>query len=88
MGQPFDLTGKKVWVAGHRGMVGSAIMRRLDREPCEVLTVGREAVDLRSQAAVRGWMESARPEVVVLAAGKVGGILANSERPAEFSTTT
>ena len=80
----FSLEGKKIWVAGHRGMVGSAIVRRLEKGPCEILTVGRDAVDLRQQQAVQDWMEVERPEVVFLAAAKVGGIKANDTYPAEF----
>jgi len=80
----FPLAGKRVWVAGHRGMVGSAVVRRLSQENCEVLTAGRDQVDLRRQAEVETWMEQARPEVVVLAAAKVGGILANDSYPADF----
>lgn len=81
---PFDLSGKRVFVAGHRGMVGSAIVRRLAKEDCEVLTVGREAVDLLDQSAVRRWMSDQRPDAVVLAAAKVGGIQANASQPADF----
>lgn len=80
----YDLRGKRVWVAGHRGMVGAAIVRRLAREGCEVLTAGRGEVDLREQAEVRDWMRRANPDAVFLAAAKVGGILANDTRPAEF----
>jgi GDP-L-fucose synthase len=80
----FDLRGRRVWVAGHHGMVGSAVVRRLEREPCEILTVERSAVDLRRQSDVEGWMMKQRPDVVILAAATVGGILANSSRPAEF----
>lgn len=80
----FDLSGKRVWVAGHRGMVGSALVRRLASEGCEVLTVGRETVDLRDQAGVRRWMEDTRPQAVLLAAAKVGGILANDTYPVDF----
>lgn len=80
----FSLDGKRVWVAGHRGMAGSAIVRRLEREPCEILTVGRESVDLRRQAEVEDWMAEARPDAVFLAAALVGGIHANNSRPAEF----
>lgn len=81
---PFSLEGKRVWVAGHRGMAGSAIVRRLAQENCEVLTVGRDRVDLCRQADVEHWMAETRPEVVFLAAALVGGIHANNSRPAEF----
>jgi len=80
----YSLKGKRVWVAGHRGMAGSAIARRLRAEDCELLTVGRDEVDLRDQAAVARWMGERRPQAVFLAAAKVGGILANDTRPAEF----
>lgn len=80
----YDLVGKRVWVAGHRGMVGSAVVRRLASENCEVLTVGRQELDLTNQAAVNAWMEKTRPDAIVLAAAKVGGIHANNTMPAEF----
>lgn len=80
----YSLEGKRVWVAGHRGMVGSAIVRRLAREGCEIVTAGRDVVDLRDQAAVRRWVGEVRPQAVFLAAATVGGILANDTRPAEF----
>src|SRR3954470_8362132 len=80
----YRLEGKRVWVAGHRGMVGAAVVRRLASERCEILTVGRGEVDLRRQAEVESWMRRARPQAVVLAAATVGGILANDTRPAEF----
>jgi len=80
----FDLTGKRVWVAGHRGMVGAAVVRRLESEPCQVLTVGRDGLDLRDQTAVQRWMDANRPDAVVVAAAKVGGILANDRLPADF----
>jgi GDP-L-fucose synthase len=80
----FLLTGKRVWVAGHRGMVGSAIVRRLGIEGCTVLTVGRGEVDLRRQAETEAWIAHHRPEAVFLAAATVGGIHANDTRPAEF----
>lgn len=81
----FDLTGARVWVAGHRGMVGSAMVRRLAAEPVEsVLTVNRSEVDLRRQSDVESWVTKNRPDVVVLAAAKVGGILANDRYPADF----
>lgn len=80
----YELSGKRVWVAGHRGMVGSAIVRRLERENCEVLTVGRGDVDLCNQAQTAEWIARTKPQAVFLAAAKVGGILANDTRPAEF----
>lgn len=79
----FDLTGLKVYVAGHRGMVGAALVRRLEQEPCEVLTASR-GVDLREQQAVREWFANERPDAVILAAAKVGGIWANDNAPGEF----
>lgn len=84
IGQPYDLTGKRVFVAGHRGMVGSAIVRRLRSETCTMLTADRAEVDLKNQAAVRNWFAVNRPDAVVLAAAKVGGILANDSYPADF----
>jgi GDP-L-fucose synthase len=80
----FRLAGRRVFVAGHRGMVGSAIVNRLAREGCEILTVVRSEVDLRDQTAVRRWMRERQPQAVFLAAATVGGILANDSRPAEF----
>jgi len=80
----YNLQGKRVWVAGHRGMVGSAIVRRLEQEDCEILTVGRDTVDLANQAQTSEWIMENRPQAVFLAAAKVGGILANDTRPAEF----
>jgi len=79
-----SLSGRRVWVPGHRGMVGSAIVRRLQREGCELLTAERDAVDLRRQAETEDWMAQNRPEFIFLAAGRVGGILANDSYPAEF----
>ncbi|OPY94266.1 GDP-fucose synthetase [Bradyrhizobium sacchari] len=81
---PFELKGKSVYVAGHRGMVGSAIVRRLAREDVRLLTADRGIVDLCSQAAVFDWFAKARPQVVFLAAAKVGGIVANNTLRAEF----
>lgn len=80
----FDLNGKRVWVAGHRGMVGGATVRRLKSEGCEVITAGRETVDLKRQAEVEAFLSDARPDAIIMAAAKVGGILANDTRPAEF----
>jgi GDP-L-fucose synthase len=75
---------RRIWVAGHRGMVGSAILRRLARGDVEILTVDRREVDLREQEAVRLWVARAKPDVIILAAAKVGGILANDSYPADF----
>jgi GDP-L-fucose synthase len=80
----YSLSGKKVWVAGHRGMVGSAIVRRLASEGAEVVTASRADADLRDQAATTAWIEKTRPDAVFLAAAKVGGILANDTYPADF----
>jgi GDP-L-fucose synthase len=84
MTEIYSLRGKRVFVAGHRGMVGSAIVRRLAGEDCEILTATRSELDLRDQAAVRSWTANKRPDAVVLAAAKVGGILANDTYPADF----
>ncbi|WP_448658007.1 GDP-L-fucose synthase [Sphingomonas sp. CJ99] len=81
---PYSLSGKRIFVAGHRGMVGSGIVRRLAREGCEVLVASRAELDLKDQAAVRQWFEAQRPDAVVLAAAKVGGINANNSYPADF----
>lgn len=80
----FDLRGKRVFVAGHRGMVGSALVRRLASEGVELLTVPRRDVDLRDQTAVFSWFARTKPQVVFLAAAKVGGIVANNTLRAEF----
>lgn len=84
LGGKFDLQGKRVYVAGHRGMVGSALVRRLASEDCEIVTASRAEVDLKDQAAVRAWFADNRPDAVFLAAAKVGGILANDTYPADF----
>jgi GDP-L-fucose synthase len=81
---PFELRGKTVFVAGHRGMVGSALVRRLAQEDVELLTAPRTEVDLRDQAALNRWFAAKRPQVVFLAAAKVGGIAANDLLRAEF----
>jgi GDP-L-fucose synthase len=80
----FDLGGKRVYVAGHRGMVGSAIVRRLARAACEVITAGREQVDLLKPDITERFLADAKPQVVIVAAAKVGGIYANNTLPAEF----
>ncbi|MFK7791983.1 MAG: GDP-L-fucose synthase family protein [Devosiaceae bacterium] len=84
MSEVFTLTGKRIWVAGHAGMVGSALVRRLAKENCEVLTMGREQLDLRDQAATNAWIVETKPDAIILAAAKVGGILANASYPADF----
>ena len=81
---PYQIEGKRVYVAGHRGMVGAALVRRLDRERCRILLATRAEVDLRDQSAVNSWFRANRPETVFLAAAKVGGILANNTYRAEF----
>jgi GDP-L-fucose synthase len=80
----FELKGKSVYVAGHRGMVGSALVRRLAHEDVKLVTVDRREVDLCNQAAVFDWFAKVRPQVVFLAAAKVGGIVANDTLRAEF----
>ena len=80
----FDVHGKRVYVAGHRGMVGSALVRRLAREDCQILTASRSEVDLRNQQAVDRWFDEHRPDVVFLAAARVGGIYANNAQPGDF----
>ncbi len=80
----YELSGKRIWVAGHRGMVGSAVVRRLETEPCTILTATRAELDLTRQAEVERFVRDARPDAIVLAAAKVGGILANDTYPADF----
>ncbi|CAD7044467.1 GDP-L-fucose synthase [Pseudorhizobium endolithicum] len=81
------LKGKRVWVAGHQGMVGSALVRRLECENCTILTVSRSELDLTQQADTKQWIEDMRPEVVFVAAAKVGGIKANATYPVDFLYT-
>ena len=81
---PFELRGRRVFVAGHRGMVGAAIARRLAVESCEVLTADRARLDLTRQSAVEAWFSDNKPDAVFLAAAKVGGIHANNAYPADF----
>jgi GDP-L-fucose synthase len=78
------LSGKKVWVAGHRGMVGSAVSRKLEKEDCNIIKAGRDTVNLINQAEVNDWMNSVKPDAIVLAASKVGGIEANNNFPVDF----
>lgn len=81
----YSLAGKRIYVAGHSGMVGSALLRRLERSgAAAILTVARDQVDLRRQSKVEDWMRAQRPDAVFLAAARVGGIAANASRPADF----
>jgi GDP-L-fucose synthase len=80
----YPLSGKRIFVAGHRGMVGSAVVRRLQKIDCEILTVTHKEVDLRRQAETEAWLAANKPDTVFVAAATVGGILANDTRPAEF----
>jgi len=80
----YALKGKRIWIAGHRGLVGAALVRQLEREGCTILTVGRDALDLRDGGAVRAWLGKNGPQAVILAAAKVGGIVANDTWPADF----
>ena len=84
MNPSYTLRNKRVWVAGHRGLVGSALVRRLEREGCEIVTAPRDTVDLRRPEQLERWMRDVRPQAVFLAAARVGGIYANDTRPAEF----
>jgi GDP-L-fucose synthase len=84
MSPSYTLHNKRVWVAGDRGLVGSALIRRLQREGCELVTAPRESVDLRRPDQVERWMADTKPQAVFLAAARVGGIYANDTRPAEF----
>ena len=80
----YNLSGKKVWVAGHRGIVGSAICRQLENEDCNIIKAGRDEVNLVNQAEVNDWMNATKPDAIVLAAAKVGGIQANNNFPVDF----
>jgi GDP-L-fucose synthase len=80
----FELAGRRIFVAGHHGMVGAALCRRLASEACDIVVAPREAVDLRRQSAAEEWLAAARPDAIFLAAARVGGIHANDSRPAEF----
>src|SRR3979490_885086 len=80
----FELAGKRIYVAGHRGMVGSAIVRRLAGVPGEGITAGRAAVDLERQEQTERFLATTKPDVVIVAAARVGGIHANNAYPAEF----
>ncbi|AEV39853.1 nucleotide di-P-sugar epimerase or dehydratase (plasmid) [Pseudovibrio sp. FO-BEG1] len=80
----FDLVGKTVFVTGHKGMVGGALMRRLEREDCSLLTADRKQVDLTAQSETLMFLQDTKPDAVIVAAAKVGGIWANNEYPADF----
>jgi GDP-L-fucose synthase len=80
----YPLAGKRIWVAGQRGMVGSALARRLERSGCELVPDRAERMDLRRQADVEQWLSDTRPDAIVIAAARVGGILANDSRPVDF----
>ena len=82
--QYYSLTGKRVWVKGYRGMVGQALVRRLETIDCEILKTTSDDLDLRRQADAEDWMNDSKPEAVFLCAATVGGIMANDTRPAEF----
>jgi GDP-L-fucose synthase len=82
--QAFRFEGKRVWVAGHRGMVGAALLRRLAREDCEIVTVDRSSVDLKRQSETEEWISDNRLDAIFVAAARVGGILANDTYPADF----
>ena len=80
----YDLTGKRIWVSGHKGMVGSAVSRRLLREDCELIKIGRDQLNLLNQKDVNNWLVQEKPDVVVIASAKVGGINANNKYPVNF----
>lgn len=79
-----DLKGKRIWIAGHKGMVGSALLRRLASENCRTITATRAILDLTRQAEVETFLAATRPDVIIIAAARVGGILANDTHPADF----
>ncbi|HEU5095942.1 MAG TPA: GDP-L-fucose synthase [Reyranella sp.] len=83
-GDHYDLAGKRVWVAGHTGMVGSAVARRLSSEACTILVADHGELDLTRQSQTEAWVRHERPDAVVVAAARVGGILANAQHPADF----
>lgn len=80
----FDFHNKRVFVAGHRGMVGAAITRRLEHSQCQILSATRNELDLLDQTATRAWLAREKPDAVIIAAAKVGGILANDSYPVDF----
>ena len=76
--------GKRIWVAGHKGMVGRAVLRRLEKRDCTILTAARDEVDLTRQREVEIWLANNKPDAVIVCAARVGGILANDTYPADF----
>jgi len=80
----YPLQSNRIWIAGHRGMVGSALVRRLEAENCTILTAGRDVLDLTLKDQTEAWLIKEKPDVAVIAAAKVGGILANDSEPASF----
>lgn len=80
----FSLENKKIWIAGHNGMVGSAIMRSLENQKCELITINRESLDLSRQDETQDWIATQKPDVIFMAAAMVGGIHANATYPAQF----
>jgi len=78
------IEGKRIWVAGHNGMVGRAVVRALKNRDCTILTVNRDEVDLTRQLEVEAWISKVKPDAIIVCAAKVGGILANSTYPADF----
>lgn len=84
MAEAFHLQGKKIWVAGHSGLVGEALCRRLSAEPVDVLTISRQSLDLTRQQDTENWIAINRPDAIIIAAATVGGIKANGDRPADF----
>ena len=80
----FDISKKKIWVAGHNGMVGSAIVRRLEDEDCKILKVARKELNLLDQHSTESWMKKNKPEIIILAAAKVGGIKYNMLNKSSF----
>lgn len=80
----FDITGKNIWVTGHTGLVGSALIRQFQTLPCNILTAAHNELDLTRQAPTEEWIERNKPDVIIVAAAEVGGIMANQSRPADF----